>query len=356
MFRTNVLLLALVAVGGGLPVESRAQAPKPPETEPFPNLPHPPDLPRSLDQPAVPFYECAPLPGPYFEADPLLDPPRLGTPGWFAGVEVGLVVPHVKDRVTGFPSVGGAPPDTVQVPAADLDWVVAPRFEVGYRLPSGFGEIVLGCRFLSSEGTGVFPGLLDGLATVHTRLDFNQVDLDYANRELSLWPHWDMRWRVGARLVTVYFDSEAVEPFDAAAVGGGIFDQRTTNYYWGVGPHAAVELTRRIGAGGLALACKLDGTVAIGPLHQGAFETSTTAGGDGQLLTGASHTSQGAQTVPIIAAQIGLSWQPPGLVGPRVFLGYQCEYLWNVGRMSSIPQSRGELGDQGLVIRAEWAY
>ena len=37
------------------------------------------------------------------------------------------------------------------------------------------------------------------------------------------------------------------------------------------------------------------------------------------------------------------------------FLGYQFEYWWNVGRLST-SFARGELEDQGVVLRAEFNF
>src|SRR5262249_55019701 len=125
--------------------EKKPEAP-PPTTAPgdatapdvLPGLPRPPDAPRSLFQrpPPVPPYSCDPLPGPYFERDPQLDPPALSPPGWFGDVELGIVVPHVKNQLVDVVQIGTSPPDTVALIGADLNWTVAPRFEVGYRLPS----------------------------------------------------------------------------------------------------------------------------------------------------------------------------------------------------------------------------
>ena len=88
----------------------------------------------------------------------------------------------------------------MSLPAAGLDWTVAPRLEVGYRLPSAFGDVRrLSYRFLATDGNGSTSGL-DGTASLHSRLDFNQIDLDYLSREFSLAPHWDMKWHFGLRL------------------------------------------------------------------------------------------------------------------------------------------------------------
>ena len=80
------------------------------EYNPLPGLPRPPDQPRSLLAPATaPLYEPAALPGPYFERDPLLDPPELPPPGWFADVDVLAAKAHVKNKLTNASIPGGAP-------------------------------------------------------------------------------------------------------------------------------------------------------------------------------------------------------------------------------------------------------
>jgi hypothetical protein len=305
--------------------------------------------------PASPLYACDPLPGPYFERDGLLDPPQLPPPGWFAGVEFELVKAHVKNRLMGMVQIGTNAPDTVQLESASLDWTVAPRFEVGYRLPSGFGEFALAYRFFSSQGTSVFPAV-DAPADVQSRLAVSMVDLDYVSREYSLWSRWDMKWRAGLRIVSIYFDSRADEPFDLAAAGSGVFEQRTSNSFVGFGPHVGLELARRFEQSGLALVGRIDGGGQLGRIRHGFFEVSTTAGPDGQLLTGETRLS-GSQDVPVLSWQLGLSWQPPG---PRYqdvhfFLGYHYEYWWNVGRLSSTT-SRGEMSDQGIFMWAEFNF
>ena len=106
------------------------------------SLPKPPDEPRSLFSPAV--AEGPPraiVPDHYFEEDPLLDLPQLPAIGWFAGAEASLVGPHVKNELKNMVPFAGRPvPDKIALQSANLDWTVSPRFEVGYRLPSGFGE------------------------------------------------------------------------------------------------------------------------------------------------------------------------------------------------------------------------
>jgi hypothetical protein len=295
-----------------------------------------------------------PLPGPYFEQDPRLDPPHLPAPGWFTGLEVGVVGPHVKNNVTNTVQIGATTPDVVSLRSASLDWTASPRVTVGYRLPAGFGEFSLGYRFLATEGTSSAVGL-DGLATLKSRLDLNLIDLDYTSREFSLWPHWDMTWWFGIRLAYVYFDSREDEPFTAAVAGSGVFERRTSNSYVGAGPHLGLGLERPLGDLDFALVGRVDGWISLGRIRQGFFENSTTTGPDGLPQAGETRVSS-SQAVPTINVQLGLGWQPAWRYNTHLFLGYVYEYWWNVGRQSSIPGSRGELSDQGIALRAELTF
>jgi hypothetical protein len=282
--------------------------------------------------------------------DPRLDPPPLPLPGPFAAAEVGIVVPHVNNKLLGTVSVGGGPPDVVALPSAALDWTAAPRFTLGWRLPSGFGAFSLGYRFLTSDGRDAtaVPG---GLASLHSRLALNEADLDYTSWEMSLWPDWDMKWTFGLRYASVYFDSQAGQPFDLAAAGSGILTQRDTNSYVGFGAHADLELARRWPGPGVSLVARLDLAAMLGRIRQGFFETTTMLGPTGEPLGGQDHQSD-SQAVPMLNVQAGVGWQPPSRSFLRLFLGYEYEYWWNVGRNSNTT-SRGELSDQGVLLRAE---
>ena len=114
---------------------------------------------------------------------------------------------------------------------------MAPRFELGYRFPDGFGDLSASYRFLTSEGTGTAVNA-DGAFDVRSRLDVNQLDFDYASARFSPGPFWDLKWRIGARLADVFFDSR---------VGDGIFEEQAGNNFFGAGPHFALEAERRIG-------------------------------------------------------------------------------------------------------------
>jgi hypothetical protein len=245
-------------------------------------------------------------------------------------------------------------PDDVHLGSAPLEWTASPRFELGYRLPSGFGDIALSYRFLISDGSTFVQGP-DGPASLRSRLDTHIANLDYLSREASLWPNCGMRWRCGLRFASVYFDSQANERFDLAAAGSGIFATRTSNHYKGLGPHAGVQLEQKLGFSGLALMGAIDSAYLLGRTHQDFLETTTTLGPDGRLLTGETRLAN-PQTVPVLNLQVGLLWEPPGCCQAHFFLGYEYEYWWDVARISTSPHSRGEMGDQGILFRAEFNF
>jgi hypothetical protein len=361
------LLIVLAVLEGILPASrswaqtaSGADAPpgpnaQQPSDDVLPGLPRPPDQPRTLLEPppAAPPYTCDPLPGRYFERDPRLDPPQLPQPGWFGDAEVGIVTAHFKNRMRDTITVDGLMPNIVHLASAELDWTASPRVELGYRLPSGWGDIALSYRFLSTSGSETALGS-DGPFSLRSRLDVQIASLDYISREWSLWPNWGMRWRFGLRFASVYFDSQGTEPFDEAAAGSGVFATRTTNHFKGIGPHLGVEVERRLGWQGLAFVLAADGASLVGRTRQGFFEATTTLDGNGLPLTGQDHFSN-PQTVPVLNVQLGVGWQPPTYPHSHLFFGFEYEYWWDTARLST-SLSRGEMSDQGLVLRAEFNF
>jgi hypothetical protein len=322
------------------------------------SLPKLAEEPRSLLEPAPPpGPPQPPLFGPYFEQDPRLDRPEWSQPGWFADVDLSAMGAHFKNRLNGTVQVGDRPPDAVHVPGADLDWTVSPRFEAGYRLPSGFGAFGLSYRFLATQGTAIGPGP-DGPAALKSHLDLHIIDLDYISREFSVWPNaeaWKMQFRFGLRWASIYYDANSTESIDEAVAGGGIFSARATDRFVGFGPHVGVELARQLHRQGFSVVGRIDGWISLGRIRQGFFEESTTLGPDGSPLGSVSHVSS-SQAVPALNLQVGVAYQPPAYPNLEFFIGYQYEYWWNVGRLSLTANSRGELSDQGITLRAAFNY
>jgi hypothetical protein len=389
MVRLTFIFIGLVAFSGAICVPASAQAPfedrgqrsevrgqnfdlqtptsdlRPPtsdglagstEPDPLPGLPRPLDQPKTLFQPApaVQGYGCPDMECPYFEQDSLLDPYCLPHPGWLFDVEMDLLKTHVESNVG---NTYTPMPGIVFVPMASLNWTVSPRFEFGYRLPSGFGEVDVSYRFLVTEGVGTLPlggaASPDAAATLRSHFSMNVGDVDYSATETSLGANWLMKWRIGMRFAGGSFDSQAVEPVGAAAAGSGIFQRSIEADFWGIGPHAALELKSRRNPWGLGWVGRLDGGLLFGQVEQKFVQVST--GGVGTEID-----YPNDQQVPILSGFLGLDWRPPSRPNLDILLGSTAEYWWNVGRLSDPDiyngDSAGEMGAYGVSLRLEYNF
>jgi hypothetical protein len=295
-----------------------------------------------------------PVPLPTFqEPDPLLEDRGLPPPGWYGNVELGLLGAHLKNRLLDRLVITDTRADVVQVRGAPLDWTVAPRFEVGYRVPHGFGEFQVSYRFLATEGQGLEP-TTQGLPFEKSRLDLNVWDFDYGNWELSLGPHWDMRWLVGVRLASVYFDARSALAMPANSQGEDSVEQRVSNSFLGAGPHVGLDLAWKLDAWGLALFGQLDGAYLWGHIGQN-FEETLTFPGPVDIPLGRVGNSTITQGVGSVAVRAGLRWTPLAPHVSCLFLGYQFEYWSQVGRNDN-SGSLGDFYENGLFFRAEFTF
>jgi hypothetical protein len=187
----------------------------------------------------------------------------------------------------------------------------------------------------------------------------NVGDLDYASRETSLGENWGMKWRIGLRYADLFFDSQADEPLAAATAGSGIFERSISNNFWGIGPHATLELNWRRNQCGLGWVGRLDTALLFGEVEQRFAELSTSSGPGGLPLSGETHLVNGQQ-VSMLSGILGLDWRPPCRPNLDILLGYTAEYWWNVGRLSDPDiyngQSAGEVGSHGPLLRLEYNY
>src|SRR5205085_2737692 len=205
------------------------------------------------------------------------DRPGSPPPGLFFTVESALVGVHVKNRLTNTVTMDGVQVDTIHVPGAELGWTVAPRFELGCRLPEGMGEFLIGYRFLTAEGAAIAVG--DQLTgRIKSRVSLNAWDLDYATREYSLAPDWDMKWKLGARLAGVFYDSRAGLQTLPDGFASLQIDQRASNDFWGAGPHAGLQLSRPLDIPGLSLYGQIEGATLLGQIDQYFGERFTFSG------------------------------------------------------------------------------
>ncbi len=358
MFRCTAVASLLVTVGL-IPTFVRAQgeplppAPVPVQPSPAPILGRPVPLPPNV-QPSPLTYQPAPppviVPG---VTPPPLDPGPDGwgplgisasePPGWFVGVDVAYVFPVLKFRLTNdvpLPNTGLQ----LNVPAVSLDNTVSPVFELGYRLPESAGLFALSYSFLLTEGTGQTTNAM-GTFDVKTRAQVNWGDLDYGVKVVDAAPRWDVSWRLGVRIVDVFFDSSASNP---------ALSQSSSNEFFGAGPHARFDVERRIvPIPGLALFGRADGAVFVGKIEQ---TYRATVGGISDSLT-----ADNTQTVPYLNLQAGLSYAPPAFPGFKLTTGYLFERYFNAGRLGSdasgsVSDSRGDLWWQGVFLRGQYDF
>ena len=297
-----------------------------------------PISPPPITPPPMPAY-----PDPLPNHDNLFDTPSAAS-GLFGAVEVDIVKPHLTNHVTGNAYFDDGSYDRVQLPTAQLDWTVAPRFELGYRMAEGCGEFVISYRYLDSEGKADLPNYdlfadnPDG--QLKTRLSMNVFDYDYGTPEISLGSNFDLKGRIGVRLADIYFDSSAF---------GEVTWQRTSNEFIGAGPHAALDGWYHLHQFGLGVFARVEGALLIGNVKQHVEESFVF--NDGSSF-GSFGSQNGTRAVPTVNAQLGLGWAPPG-TRLRFSAGYEYEQWWYVGHIGG---SRAQLFDQGAFLRGEFSF
>jgi hypothetical protein len=321
--------------------------------------PRPPEQPPSLFRQApVPTpYECAPIPGRYFERDPLLDPPSFPQPGFVASFELSAIVPHVYHDIVNAAQVGPNAPGSLVVPVIGFNWTASPRLELGYRLPSGFGEFLLNYQYIRTTGSGTSPLGPDGPGSVSEKFEFNLADFDYASREFTPWQHWGLKWRVGFRQLQMFYRTALTQPAAVAAAGSGIVQEQGYNAYHGYGAHFGFELNRDFyqWVPGLSSVVKVDVANTFGFIRQSVGLGMV----DGTFVTGVARTDI---AVPSLYGQLGLNYHPPG---SRLdfYLGGSYGYWWNLGKFPNTAlnfqgkgNAKGDLSLTGLTFRAAWNY
>lgn len=343
------LIVAVLSVllGAGIPCRGQEKLPEPSAAEAAP-------VPGELLQPAPAFdtnWPASTAPArEFFEdtngrllvGDPLLDRP-YESGDWFAAVEVDVVKPFLKNRLTNTVDLGGGVTDRLRLANAELDWTGAPKFDLGYRLPQGFGGFLLSYQFLVSEGADPIANFdAAGPGTLRSRLNVNIADVDYVSHEYALGDSWDMKWKIGARFASLYFDSRGQ---------GALLEQRTSNLFFGAGPHASLDLWRWLGQSGLAGFGGIEGAGEVGRVRQ-SFAEVVSAGGV-PVMGGATRVA-GSQWVPTIHARTGIGWSPPRYAQTlRFLLGYEFNGWWYLGRLDD---SAATLTINGLFVSGQWNY
>ncbi|MHB1423127.1 MAG: hypothetical protein ACYC3I_08025 [Gemmataceae bacterium] len=330
------------------------------------------DRPETFVLPPPPNYSA--VDGPL--NSPWLDRPEAAPPGCFFNVESSVVWPDFHSQLQGgrvtlaqtsgvaVNSSVGLPPgagmpitgDIVSFPYNRLNPTVTPRFELGYRFADGFGELRLSYRCMDTSGSDtVLIGYL-GPAAQKGSLDVEFIDLDYATREFSLPAGWEMRPAVGLRLATSFLDSQVnfLNPVTIQEQPFGLAPFTRLTQYESVssqliGIHAVLEVARRLGDSGMALFGRVEGAGMYGRTHQTFAETFVESPGS------TSTRIANVLGAPIVATQVGLSYDVPRWKHTRFLIGYQFESFWQFGRGNN-DVSFGTLTDQGLFLRGEFNF
>ncbi len=302
------------------PIISR---PVPVVTQPVP-VPSPPTFaPQPYYPPPAPL---GPAPTSYGASAP--------EPLLFFNWELQFVQPSVSNHLNNTITFPDGTTKTIALPGVGLDFTVAPKIELGWRLPDRLGEFSFGYRFLIAEGKQTQTA--DGIETnSRSRFNFNELDFDYATARSEFEPHWWFQARIGARVDWSFYDTRANTPALLTV-------DRESNYFVGAGPHLGLDVERTF-VMGFGVFGTVDGAVLIGQPEQRFVET----------IDGVSFTTQPQRTtlaVPTIQAQIGVSYTPPSFERLRFRVGYQYERWFNLG---SVQGSSLDFSSQGGFLRGE---
>jgi hypothetical protein len=281
-------------------------------------------------QPPPPVAPVAPA-TPLFESPPTPSGPTLGD--YYVSAEIAIL----------FPTVQGHGTPTFSVPFQNLNTTISPTFELGYKLSDCRGYFIGTYRFLNADGTGTAVADDGTSFAVKSRLSVQSFGLDYGSAPEEIAPRYTFSWRLGARVDELFFDSRATN---------GPFTLQASNYFFGGGPHGRAELERRIGMlPGLSAFGRLDGAALVGFVQQRYRDEAA-----GLLITARHY-----RTIPVVQAQLGLSYAPPGLPNLKISSGYLFEEYFAVGTLGFGPSgsevtSRGEAYWHGWFVRAQYDF
>lgn len=273
--------------------------------------------------------------------------------GWYGGLTVGVLKPRLDVKIVSPGSLDPSFPGPTAPPTTSLDWLGAPEFTLGYRLPNAAGDVQLGYRLAASQGRGTVVGFdSTGDGAVRTRLNVNTVDLDYVLPEF-LTPEavdtsraFRREWRAGfgVRTATGFFDTLVNAPTTLEA--------RASSTFWGVGPRAFWEGRQHLGDRPAWLYGRITAAGLVGAVRQDFAQTVLNP--DGSTTAAGFNSGRKSTGVGVGGFEAGLSWNDPcGARNWRLTAAYSWERWWNFGKTDS---SRGELTLQGVILRVEYRY
>jgi hypothetical protein len=270
--------------------------------------------------------------GPDAHALPCPFPP----PGPFAEAEFSVLFPHLNNhsqpvQPTAMPAPGSPLISTgFPVPTVGLDATVSPRILIGYRLPNAGGDVSVAYRLISSPGRGSVTDYALGPADLTTRLNLNQVDLNYGSDEPSLFPWGKMRWEFGSRIANLYEDERVRGP------GQPLMSSQS---FTGAGVDAALHLAAPVRPN-LELYSRAEAAFLVG--------NST----ERFRITGDSLSVHEVAGVVSTGVQAGLRWSPPTMPGSQLLCGYHFVQWANLVDQSA----NTDFTAHGLFLRWDWKY
>ena len=99
------------------------------------------------------------------------------------------------------------------------------------------------------------------------------------------------------------------------AGASGIIERSNSDHFWGIGPHAGLELSGRRNPWGLGWVARLDTALLFGEVHQRFGELSTA--GVASEVGFDNH-----EEVPTLGGFLGLDWRPPCHMNLDILVGY----------------------------------
>jgi hypothetical protein len=294
----------------------------PPPADPLNPLPATPRLPPgtyisdgSDGYPAGTVYVVEP------EALPI---PPAGLPrrGWYTDLEFTVLGPFLNGQLAPQPADNARLGGNFPLWRATLNGTVAPEIAVGWRADNGLGFRASYRSIATDSYTGnpYDSTVYDPTSgtSFASRLDVNVIDLDFTGAPVEFWTRWRASWLAGVRWASVYMDDLAAGP---------VFTQHASSFFSGAGPHfgAGLEYFFRPR---MSIYTRADGAVLVGHVKQ----TFSTAYDDGTVSCFDQVGQSTTRAVPVVRAQVGMSWYPWPERRYSVFqFGYQFEQWWAVG-------------------------
>ncbi len=290
--------------------------------------------------------------------DSLLDRPYAAQPGWYTDVQADVLFVHLRNQLGGpVPNKLTGATDFVSFGGPEMDPTVSPTFEVGYRLPDGWGALQIGYRFLATSGRSQLAtspaDVVQADVDAFGRVDYNLVDFSYVSREYSLDPNWNMRWGIGARATFLFFDSRGAI-INPASDPGAVLAQTESNHIRLYSAQGFLDVERHVCVPGLCAFGRLE--ASDGYARNSQNYTETVAGNPSSFPVSFQNRFDGSTGVSSLRGELGLSYTVAEWNCTRFLIGGIYETWFQIGRQSptsGVIDTRGQLDVYGLFLRAE---